>query len=80
MAVKKPTQPAPATTDRKEADGFLNLTIVDKAGNVHKIQATIALYGDNRVHAALLAKGTGAELTLTGTVHVVDKNPAAIEL
>ena len=44
MAVKKPTQPAPAQSDRKEADGFLNLTVVDKAGNTHKIQAIIPLY------------------------------------
>lgn len=79
MAVKKPAQPAPAS-DRKEADGFLNLTVVDKAGNVHKIQAIIPLYEDNRVHKALMDKGTGAEISLTGTIHVVDKNPAAIEL
>ena len=80
MAVKKPTQPAPAVSDRKEADGFLNLTVVDKAGNVHKIQAVIPLYEDNRVHKALMSKGTGAEISLTGTIHVVDKNPADIEL
>ena len=81
MAVKKPTQPAPAaTSDRKEADGFLNLTVVDKAGNVHKIQAVIPLYEDNRVHKALMGKGTGAEISITGTIHVVDKNPADIEL
>ena len=80
MAVKKPTQAAVATPDRKEADGFLNLTVVDKAGNIHKIQAVIPLYEDNRVHKALMGKGTGAEISLTGTIHVVDKNPADIEL
>ena len=79
MAVKKPTQAA-ATPDRKETDGFLNLTVVDKAGNVHKIQAIIPLYEDNRVHKALMSKGTGAEISITGTIHVVDKNPADIEL
>lgn len=80
MAVKKPTQAVAAASDRKEADGFLNLTVVDKAGNVHKIQAIIPLYEDNRVHKALMRKGTGAEISITGTVHVVDKNPADIEL
>ena len=76
MAVKKTTvaaQPA-----RKEADGFLNLTIVDREGNTHKITAVVPLYLDNRVHAALLRKG--GEFTLNGFVHVVDKNPPEIEL
>ena len=75
MAVKK-TVVAPA--DRKEADGFLNLTIVDKNGVTHKITAVIPLYTDNRIHAALLRKG--GEFNLTGSVHVVDKNPQDIEL
>ena len=75
MAVKKTVVAQP---ERKEADGFLNLTITDKAGNVHKVTAVIPLYTDNRVHAALLRKG--GEFTLTGAVHVVDKNPADIEL
>ena len=75
MAVKKTTVAQP---DRKEADGFLNLTIVDLAGNTHKIAAIVPLYLENRVHAALLRKG--GEFTLTGSVHVVDKNPAEIEL
>ena len=75
MAVKKTVVAQP---ERKEADGFLNLTITDKAGNVHKVTAVIPLYLENRVHAALLYKG--GEFTLTGSVHVVDKNPADIEL
>ena len=75
MAVKKTSVAQP---ERKEADGFLNLSITDKAGNVHKITAIVPLYLDNRVHAALLRKG--GEFTLTGAVHVVDKNPADIEL
>ena len=75
MAVKKTTVAQP---ERKEADGFLNLTIVDKNGVTHKITAVIPLYGDNRVHKALMNKG--GEFTLTGSVHVVDKNPADIEL
>ena len=75
MAVKKTTVAQP---ERKEADGFLNLTITDKAGNVHKVTAVIPLYEDNRVHKALLKKG--GEFTLTGSVHVVDKNPPEIEL
>ena len=74
MAVKKTV----VAQDRKEADGFLNLSVTDKAGNVHKITAVIPLYEDNRVHKALLKKG--GEFTLTGSVHVVDKNPADIEL
>ena len=80
MAVKKSTQAVAAASARKEADGFLNLTVVDRAGNVHKIQAVIPLYEDNRVHKALMSKGTGAEISITGTIHVVDKNPADIEL
>ena len=75
MAVKKTSVAQP---ERKEADGFLNLSITDKAGNVHKVTAVIPLYEDNRVHKALLKKG--GEFTLTGSVHVVDKNPAEIEL
>ena len=75
MAVKKTSVAQP---ERKEADGFLNLSITDKAGNVHKVTAIIPLYTDNRVHAALLRKG--GEFNLTGSVHVVDKNPADIEL
>ena len=75
MAVKKTVVAQP---ERKEADGFLNLSITDKAGNVHKVTAVIPLYLDNRVHAALLRKG--GEFTLNGAVHVVDKNPADIEL
>ena len=76
MAVKKTS--VARTEERKEADGFLNLHIVDREGNVHKIQAIIPLYEDNRVHKALLKKG--GEFTLTGSVHIVDKNPADIEL
>ena len=76
MAVKKNT--SVAQQDRKEADGFLNLSVVDKNGVTHKVTAVIPLYLDNRVHAALLRKG--GEFTLTGAVHVVDKNPADIEL
>ena len=76
MAVKKTS--VAAQPDRKEADGFLNLTIVDLVGNTHKITAIVPLYLDNRVHAALLRKG--GEFTLNGSVHVVDKNPAEIEL
>ena len=75
MAVKKTVVAQP---ERKEADGFLNLSITDKDGNVHKVTAVIPLYTDNRVHAALLRKG--GEFTLNGSVHVVDKNPAEIEL
>ena len=75
MAVKKTVVAQP---DRKEADGFLNLSITDKAGNVHKVTAVIPMYLENRVHAAMLCKG--GEFTLTGSVHVVDKNPADIEL
>ena len=76
MAVKKTT--VAAQPERKEADGFLNLTIVDRDGNTHKITAIVPLYLDNRVHKALLNKG--GEFTLNGSVHVVDKNPADIEL
>ena len=76
MAVKKTT--VAAQPERKEADGFLNLTIVDREGDTHKITAVIPLYFDNRVHKALLNKG--GEFTLNGSVHVVDKNPAEIEL
>ena len=76
MAVKKTT--VAAQPERKEADGFLNLTIVDREGNIHKITAIVPLYFDNRVHKALLNKG--GEFTLIGSVHVVDKNPADIEL
>ena len=75
MAVKKTVVAQP---ERKEADGFLNLSVTDKAGNVHKITAVIPLYGDNRVHAAMLRKG--GEFVLTGSVHIVDKNPAEIQL
>ena len=74
MAVKKTV----VAQDRKEADGFLNLSVTDKAGNVHKITAVIPLYLENRVHAAMLRKG--GEFVLTGSVHIVDKNPADIEL
>ena len=75
MAVKKTVVAQP---ERKEADGFLNLTIVDKNGVTHKITAVVPLYVDNRVHKALMNKG--GEFNLTGSVHVVDKNPADIEL
>ena len=75
MAVKKTVVAQP---ERKEADGFLNLSIVDKNGVTHKITAVIPLYEDNRVHKALMNKG--GEFTLTGVVHIVDKNPADIEL
>ena len=75
MAVKKTVVAQP---ERKEADGFLNLSIVDKNGVTHKVTAVIPLYEDNRVHAALLRKG--GEFTLTGAVHIVDKNPAEIQL
>ena len=75
MAVKKTTVAQP---ERKEADGYLNLTVTDLVGTTHKITASIPLYQDNRVHAALLRKG--GEFTLNGSVHVVDKNPADIEL
>ena len=75
MAVKKTVVAQP---ERKEADGFLNLSITDKAGNVHKVTAIVPLYLENRVHKALMNKG--GEFTLTGSVHVVDKNPADIEL
>ena len=75
MAVKKTSVAQP---ERKEADGFLNLSIVDKNGVTHKITAVIPLYEENRVHRALMKKG--GEFTLTGAVHVVDKNPADIEL
>ena len=78
MAVKKTTVAKPVQPERKEADGFLNLTIVDREGNIHKITAIVPLYLDNRVHAALLRKG--GEFTLNGSVHVVDKNPSDIEL
>ena len=74
MAVKKTV----VAQDRKEADGFLNLSVTDKAGNVHKITAVIPLYLENRVHAAMLRKG--GEFVLTGSVHIVDKNPAEIQL
>ena len=75
MAVKKTVVAQP---ERKEADGFLNLSIVDKNGVTHKVTAVIPLYEDNRVHAALLRKG--GEFVLTGSVHIVDKNPAEIQL
>ena len=74
MAVKKTV----VAQDRKEADGFLNLSVVDKNGVTHKVTAVIPLYLENRVHAAMLRKG--GEFTLTGSVHIVDKNPAEIQL
>lgn len=80
MAIKRNTAANKNETERKEADGFLNLYITDKQGNVHKVQAIVPLYEGNRVHRALLGKGAGAEVTLTGIVNVVDKNPEEIEL
>ena len=74
MAVKKTV----VAQDRKEADGFLNLSVVDKNGVTHKVTAVIPLYLENRVHAAMLRKG--GEFVLTGAVHIVDKNPSEIEL
>ena len=74
MAVKKTV----VAQDRKEADGFLNLSVVDKNGVTHKVTAVIPLYLENRVHAAMLRKG--GEFVLTGSVHIVDKNPAEIQL
>lgn len=68
---------------RKEADGFLNLKIRDKNGVMHSIQATVPLYKDNRVHRALMTKGTSGddvELEIIGVVNVVDKDAPEIEL
>lgn len=68
---------------RKEADGFLNLKIRDKNGVMHSIQATVPLYKDNRVHRALMTKGTSGddvELEIVGVVNVVDKDAPEIEL
>lgn len=67
---------------RKEADGWLNLKVVDQTGKEHSIAATIPLYKDNRVHRALMNKGNSPEVVLEilGTVNIVDKDAPEIEL
>lgn len=60
---------------RKEADAFLNVSIVDKAGNPHSLGGGIALYLDKALHAAVIAKfEADGELNIVATVNVIDKN------
>lgn len=63
------------TAARKEADAFLNVSIVDKAGNPHSLGGGIALYLDKALHAAVIAKfEADGELNIVATVNVIDKN------
>lgn len=67
--------------ERKQADAFLNLKVIDKHGNPHNIKCTIPLYADDRVHAALMRKGAdGVEIEIVGSVNIVDKSTDDIEL
>ena len=76
MAIRK-SAPAAKTNDRPQADGFLNLSITDKHGNVHIVKAVVPLYLTDTVHAAIMGK---SEVMVKGSVHIVDKNPKAVEL
>ena len=66
-----------SSSKQKKADGWLNLRITDAQGIEHSIQAVIPLYKENRVHRALMNKG--GDLTLVGSVKVVDANAPEIE-
>lgn len=60
---------------RKEADAFMNISIVDKNGVAHSIGGGVALYLDKVLHAAIIAKvERGEELTIVANVNIVDKN------
>lgn len=79
VATNTNTANVAAGRNRKEADGFLNLIIVDKHGNEHKIKAVVALDKENRVHRALMANAEN-DLNLIGRVNLVDHNQEEIEL
>lgn len=88
MAIKGAETASNTTTtsgagrQRKEADGWLNLRIRDASGVMHNIQAFVPLYNDVRLHRAILNKGVNpdVEITIIGSVNIVDKNAPEIEL
>ena len=68
----------------KQADGWLNIKLLDKHGKEHAIDARIPLYLDsnNKAVKALLKYGQSEDFVakITGTVFMVDTNPEELEL
>ncbi len=74
------------SNDKKSANGFINLIVVDAEGTEHKLRGGVALYNDNNLEnsimvAAAKAAKAGKEFTLTlkATVNILvpeaDKKP-----
>lgn len=72
------TKTATKSNDKKSANGFINLSVTDSEGNVHKLRAGSALYEDNNLENSILiaakeaaAQGKEFSLNITGTVNVI---------
>lgn len=86
MAIAQNNQTTTSQTangkDKKKADGYLNLKLTDKNGNVHSIQAYIPLNSEDAVHRALLnnCEDGAREFTITGYVNKAKDQSIEIEL
>lgn len=67
--------------ERRKADGYLNINLVDKQGNEYKISAVIPLYADSdsKVMRTLMSiTDPDKELKIVGRVHLVDSDDASL--
>ena len=70
---QRPTQQNSASN--KKSDAFLNIQVKDKAGNLHKVRATIGLQKDrSKIERSLIETADANpdyEFEIVGTVNVV---------
>lgn len=71
-----------ATKDKKKFDGYLNLKLKDKHGNMHNISCFIGLNSEDAVHRALLnsCEDGAREFEIIGHVNKAKDNSVEIEL
>lgn len=85
MAFKKKNDSASSSNDNDKAQAFLNVSLTDKKGEVHRLRVGIPLRENNLLERSLInaaRENPNLELKLTGSIkEVVDiENADDIEL
>jgi hypothetical protein len=84
MAKIKGVSVAAVAAPRKEAKGFLNISVIDTDGVAHRLPTGLRLLGEGLEQLLLdsAIANPGRSFTLTGTVHVIgdDADKAVITL
>lgn len=72
-AIVRPSTGLSANNGKQPADGFLNVSAVDKSGVEHRLQGGVPLYLDKKMHAAIISKlQAGEEVVFKVSLNMVE--------